>query len=167
MDVACEAAIQGDLSALQAALQDASSIEGYSINAKGNRCRTPLYQGCLGRQPLVVQWLLEQGATDDDGGAYICICATGRGGEGHPDPGERTAAVMRRFGFPVKKKKKAKTRKPSRSRSLKREKRDRRDEDDDEDPQDPNPRARPLRTQKTAQYRQRAEKAKEAEGQKN
>ena len=106
MDTACEAAIQGDLSALKLAVAAACQLDGYTINSVGSRCRTPLYQACLGRQPEAVRWLLEQGADDFDGGAYICICAAGRGDENHPDPGERTAAIMRLHGFPRKKKKK-------------------------------------------------------------
>ena len=97
MDPACDAALRGDLAAVQQHLQAASKLEGYSINAKGTRARTPLYQACLGRSPEVAEWLLAQGAADDDGSAYICICATGA--ERSADPGERTAAIMRRYGF--------------------------------------------------------------------
>ena len=97
MDPACDAALRGDLAAVQQHLLAASKLEGYSINAKGTRARTPLYQACLGKSPEVAEWLLAQGAVDDDGSAYICICATGA--ERSADPGERTAAIMRRYGF--------------------------------------------------------------------
>ena len=97
MDPACDGALRGDLAAVQQHLQAASKLEGYSINAKGSRARTPLYQACLGKSPEVAEWLLAQGAVDDDGSAYICICATGA--ERSADPGERTAAIMRRYGF--------------------------------------------------------------------
>ncbi len=78
----------------------------YSINAKGTRSRTPLYQSCLGRNPEIALWLLEQGAQDEpEGCGYVAICATGKGTEDSTDPGERTAAIMRRFGFAGKPKK--------------------------------------------------------------
>jgi hypothetical protein len=97
MDPACDAALRGDLGGVRQHLQAAASLEGYSINAKGTRARTPLYQACLSRSPEVAEWLLTHGAVDDDGSAYICICATGA--ERSADPGERTAAIMRRYGF--------------------------------------------------------------------
>ena len=97
MDPACDAALRGDLTAVQQHLRTAASLEGYHINVRGTRSRTPLYQACLGRQPEVAEWLLAQGAVDDDDSAYICICATGA--ERSADPGERTAAIMRRYGF--------------------------------------------------------------------
>ena len=97
MDPACDAALRGDLAAVQQHLRTAASLEGYHINVRGTRSRTPLYQACLGRQPEVAEWLLAQGAVDDDDSAYICICATGA--ERSADPGERTAAIMRRYGF--------------------------------------------------------------------
>ena len=89
MDPACDGALRGDLAAVCQHLQAASKLEGYSINAKGTRARTPLYQACLGKSPEVAEWLLAQWAVDDDGSAYICICATGA--ERSADPGERTA----------------------------------------------------------------------------
>ena len=61
MDPACDGALRGDLAAVQQHLQAASKLEGYSINAKGTRARTPLYQACLGRSPEVAEWLLAQG----------------------------------------------------------------------------------------------------------
>ena len=97
MDPACDAALRGDLGGVRQHLQAAASLEGYSINAKGTRARTPLYQACLSRSPEVAEWLLTHGAVDDDGSAYICICAMGA--ERSADPGERTAAIMRRYGF--------------------------------------------------------------------
>lgn len=62
MEAACSAAMRGDLAALQAALQAAENEPGYSINAPGSSGRTALYQGCLGRNPDVVKYLLELGA---------------------------------------------------------------------------------------------------------
>eukprot|EP01043_Picozoa_sp_COSAG02_P014779 COSAG02_NODE_615_length_19511_cov_64.132701_14_plen_215_part_00 len=91
-------------------------LSRYSINAKGTRSRTPLYQSCLGRNPEVALWLLEQGAQDEpEGCGYVAICATGKGTEESTDSGERTAAIMRRFGFAGKPKKvkKKKQKKPA------------------------------------------------------
>lgn len=106
MQLACDAALAGDLDAVRARLQAAAPLEGYSVNAKGTRSRTPLYQSCLGRNPEVVLWLLEQGAQDEvEGCGYVAICATGKGTEESTDSGERTSAIMRRFGFAGKKKK--------------------------------------------------------------
>jgi hypothetical protein len=106
MQLACDAALAGDLDAVKTHLTAASHLEGYSINAKGIRSRTPLYQSCLGRNPEVALWLLEQGAQDEkEGCGYVAICATGKGGEDSADNGERTAAIMRRFGFAGKPKK--------------------------------------------------------------
>ena len=59
MQLACDAALAGDLDAVKTHLTAASHLEGYSINAKGIRSRTPLYQSCLGRNPEVALWLLE------------------------------------------------------------------------------------------------------------
>lgn len=105
MDSACQAAMAGNLPALQEAFKMAQVLPGFTVNSKGSRGRTPLYQGCLGRQPHVVKWLLEQGAADNEtGDAYICICAAGRGTIDDPNPAEKTAALMRQYGFNGKKK---------------------------------------------------------------
>ena len=112
MQLACDAALAGDLDLVKARLREAEHLDGYSINAKGTRSRTPLYQSCLGRNPEVALWLLDHGAQDEpEGCGYVAICATGKGTEESADPGERTAAIMRRFGFagkPRKAKKKKK-----------------------------------------------------------
>jgi ankyrin repeat protein len=62
METACQAAMRGELDALQAALKVAEEQPGYTINAKGTSARTPLYQACLGRRPEIVEYLLKAGA---------------------------------------------------------------------------------------------------------
>ena len=121
MEAVCVAAMRGELQAVQAALELAAGETGYSINAQGSSGRTALYQACLGRRPEIVKYLLELGAvrscaalqsagprlmrlgamlqTDEDGSAYIAICATGRGDSRSEDPAERTAAVMREHNW--------------------------------------------------------------------
>jgi hypothetical protein len=113
-DSACSAAMAGDLSALQGAIAQARELGGplFAIDGEGSRGRSPLYQACLGRQPEAARWLLEQGAVDTaSGDAYLAICAAGRGGVEDANPGERTAAIMREFGFTGKKQKKKKKQK--------------------------------------------------------
>lgn len=103
MEQACMRAQADDLPGVQRALDRAKQLSPpgeFDINGQGSRNRTPLYLACHARAYNVTKWLLQQGATDPEGDAYRAICAVGRGSEAeHEDPGERTAAVMRRF-FP-------------------------------------------------------------------
>ena len=129
MEAVCIAAMRGELDAVQAALKLAEAEAGYSVNAEGTSGRTALYQACLGRRPDIVKYLLDLGAvrcttrrichvcalahctdtdltghdatmqTDNDGSAYIAICATGSGDSRAEDPAERAAAIMREHNW--------------------------------------------------------------------
>jgi hypothetical protein len=106
MEEACLAAQADDLPRVQRAIEAAERLSPDEqtpsvINTLGRDDRSPLYKACHAKAYSVVKWLLEQGAKDTDGNidAYNGICAVGREDEDSEDTGERTAAVMRRFGY--------------------------------------------------------------------
>ena len=103
MEAACNCSVAGDLEGLKVALQHARTFDGFALNVQGIQGRTPLYKACHGRQPEVVQWLLDQEdyVPDVDGNrdAYKAICATETGHAQSKDPGSRTAFIMRQHGY--------------------------------------------------------------------
>ena len=103
MEEACKCSVEGDLEGLKVALQHARRFDGFALNAQGTQGRTPLYKACHGRQPEVVQWLLDQEdyAPDVDGNrdAYGAICAAETGHAKSKDRASRTAFIMRQHGY--------------------------------------------------------------------
>ena len=118
MEKICQAAIAGDLESVKQAVSKAQQFDGYSIDCQGTCGRTPLYQACLGRQAGVIGWLLEEGATDPTGDAYIAICAPGVLTPSSADPATRAAQTMQSHGYvgsPAGRKQKTKFQKHVRS----------------------------------------------------